>query len=72
MNKTPQYVTVTKAKAQLPGLVAAVEQTGQEIVLTRHGRTVAILTCPGAIPSKLDMAFWAEELRQLHIRTGAT
>lgn len=71
MQKTPRNVTVTKAKAHLSDLVAEVEQTGQELVLTRHRRPVAMLVRPTTTPPKLDTAYWAEELRQLHIRTRA-
>jgi prevent-host-death family protein len=44
-------MTVSEARAALPELLSRVEQ-GEEITITRHGRTVAVLVRPDALRSR--------------------
>ncbi|MGH3118854.1 MAG: type II toxin-antitoxin system Phd/YefM family antitoxin [Gaiellales bacterium] len=41
-------LSISEARATLPGLVSAVE-SGEEIAITRHGRPVAVLVRPDAL-----------------------
>ena len=41
-------MTVSEARAALPELLSRVEE-GEEITITRHGRTVAVLVRPDAL-----------------------
>ncbi|MFN3816576.1 type II toxin-antitoxin system Phd/YefM family antitoxin [Brevundimonas sp.] len=50
-------VGILEAKTGLSGLVADVERTGEEIVLTRHGRAAAKLV-PVSQPRRRDPAEW--------------
>lgn len=44
-------VTITTARATLPELVDRVE-AGDEIILTRHGKPVAVLVSPAALRTR--------------------
>ena len=44
-------MTVSEARAALPELLTRVEE-GEEITITRHGRTVAVLVRPDALRSR--------------------
>jgi prevent-host-death family protein len=44
-------MTVSEARAALPELLSRVEE-GEEITITRHGRTVAVLVRPDALRSR--------------------
>lgn len=43
--------TITDARTELPALIDALE-SGEEIVITRHGRAVAVLIHPDALRSR--------------------
>jgi prevent-host-death family protein len=55
-------VTVSEARAALPDLLTRVEQ-GEEITITRHGRTVAILIGPDALRSRRAAAALGDAAR---------
>ena len=63
-----QSVSVAYAKDKLPSLLHLVEQ-GENIQITRHGKTVAVITCPGGAsvaadaPSPFERAYRAFRAR---------
>ena len=61
-----RHIPVTEAKANLPDLVRSVENTGDEIVITRHGKPVAVITTNSSTTQTSDNSVWAESLRRLH------
>ena len=57
-------MTVSEARAALPELLSRVEE-GEEITITRHGRTVAVLVRPDVLRSRrADVAF--EDAGRIH------
>jgi antitoxin (DNA-binding transcriptional repressor) of toxin-antitoxin stability system len=57
-------MTVSEARAALPELLSRVEE-GEEITITRHGRTVAVLVRPDVLRSRrADAAF--EDAGRIH------
>ena len=69
-------VGILEAKTHLSALVEAVERSGEEIAITRHGRRVARLTpdLPGeaiARPRKLSGAELLRMSRELQARISA-
>jgi prevent-host-death family protein len=44
-------MTVSEARAALPELLTRVEE-GEEVTITRHGRTVAVIVRPDALRSR--------------------
>jgi prevent-host-death family protein len=50
---------VSEAKDQLSGLVEAVEQIHETVVITRHGKPAAVLVSPEEFESLTETAFWA-------------
>jgi prevent-host-death family protein len=53
-------VNISEAKAQLSALIAAVETTGERVVIRHNGRVVAELAPPSAAP--LAYGAWAERM----------
>jgi prevent-host-death family protein len=53
-------VNISEAKAQLSALVAAVEATGERVIIRRNGRVVAELAPPSAAP--LAYGAWASRM----------
>jgi len=54
-------MTVSEARAALPELLRRVEQ-GEEVVITRHGRTVAVVVRPDALrPRRAQAALASAE-----------
>lgn len=60
-------VGILEAKTGLSGLVADVQRTGEEIVLTKHGRPAAKIVPirPGAEITPHDPAEWRERVEKL-------
>lgn len=60
-------VGILEAKTGLSGLVAEVERTGEEIVLTRHGRAAARLVPmkPTSRKVALDPDEWQRRVKQI-------
>ncbi|MQA95623.1 MAG: type II toxin-antitoxin system prevent-host-death family antitoxin [Streptosporangiales bacterium] len=69
-----EEIPVTQARAELADLVNRVAYSGDRIVLTRHGRPLAVLLSPAEL-ERLDAATEAERVpeedRPLH-RSGLT
>jgi antitoxin (DNA-binding transcriptional repressor) of toxin-antitoxin stability system len=65
-------MTVSEARAALPELLSRVEG-GEEITITRHGRTVAVLVRPDVLRSRrADAALEdAERIHELLTRAAA-
>lgn len=63
-------VGILEAKTGLSGLVAEVERTGEEIVLTRHGRAAAKIV-PVVHTSRRDPAKWQETVKAILARRDA-
>jgi len=59
-----KHVTITEAEAQFDKLVAEVEQTGDEVVITRNGAPVARLVRENKPPSDELTPEQAERRRQ--------
>lgn len=57
-------VGILEAKTGLSSLVAEVERTGQEIVLTRHGRAAAKIVPVHQTPRR-DPARWRETVARI-------
>lgn len=55
-------VTASDARAALPELLTRVEN-GEEVIITRHGRPVAVLVPPGALRSRRADAVLADSER---------
>ncbi len=53
-------VNISEAKAQLSSLIAAVEATGERVIIRRNGRVVAELTPPSRAP--LAYGAWADRM----------
>jgi prevent-host-death family protein len=60
-----RHIAVSKAKANLPDLVRSVEDAGDEIVITRHGKSVAVITNKSSTTQTSDNSAWVESLRRL-------
>ncbi len=65
-------LTVSQARSSLPELLNRVE-SGEEILITRHGRPVAILVRPDTVRSKRAQAVLdaAERVRTLLVEAAA-
>ena len=63
-------VALYDAKNQLSALVAEVEASGEEIVITRHGKPAARLG-PASAPQKMSQAEAAARLRAIRDRLAA-
>jgi antitoxin (DNA-binding transcriptional repressor) of toxin-antitoxin stability system len=59
-------LTVSEARARLPEILDRVE-TGEEIIITRHGRPAAVLLRPDAVRSRRNEAVFAQarEIRRM-------
>jgi len=64
-------MTVSEARAALPELLSRVEE-GEEITITRHGRTVAVLVRPDALRSRRADAALEDAGRIHELLTQAT
>lgn len=60
-------VGILEAKTGLSGLVAEVERTGEEIVLTRHGRAAARIVPlrSGTAAATRDPAEWRRQVAEI-------
>ena len=58
-----------EAKTRFAQLLDRVER-GEEIVITRHGKPVAVLRPAAAEPSSEELRRLAEELRENRVRRG--
>jgi prevent-host-death family protein len=63
-------MTVSEARAALPDLLTRVEG-GEEVVITRHGRPVAVVVRPDALRSRRAGAALASAERVHELLTGA-
>lgn len=63
-------VGILEAKTGLSGLVAEVERTGEEIILTRHGRAAARIVPIRRAPQR-DPAKWQEMVKGILARRDA-
>ena len=59
-------VSVAEAKRRLPELIRAVE-SGEQIVITRHGKPVAQIAPP---PEKRRKVRWGSMQGQIHLTPG--
>jgi antitoxin (DNA-binding transcriptional repressor) of toxin-antitoxin stability system len=56
-------LTISQARASLPELVTRV-QAGEEVIITRHGRAVAVLVRPDVLRSRAEVII--EQSERLH------
>ena len=52
-------LTVTQARAKLPLLIDQI-QSGQKVILTRHGEAVAVMISPDAAMRYRNAAIWEQ------------
>lgn len=65
-----RQVGILEAKTGLSGLVADVERTGEEILLTRHGRAAAKIV-PIGRPQSAELRDRADVVREILARRDA-
>jgi len=61
-----RHIPVSYAKDNLSKVLRHIEDADEEVVLTNHGKPVAVIMANSSTTQTSDNSAWAESLRRLH------